>query len=61
MYFDKILVHGDRDIMPLLSDRVRIENTSAIIDELEEYVTYTGYVVDKKLKKHERLKKDQLQ
>jgi predicted glycosyltransferase len=54
MYFDKILVHGDRDIMPLLSDRVRIENTSEIIDELEEYITYTGYVVDKKLKKHER-------
>lgn len=54
MYYDKILVHGDKDIMPLLADRVRIENTASVISEIKDYITYTGYVVDKKLKKHSR-------
>ena len=52
MYYDEILVHGDKDIMPLLADRVRIENTASVISEIKDYITYTGYVVDKKLKKH---------
>ncbi len=53
-YVDKILIHGDPNILPLYSDRTRVANSKAIIEEIEEKITYTGYVCDKSIKTHSR-------
>ena len=53
-YADKILVHGDRDLLPLISDRTRHANSHQIIRDIDDIVTYTGYVCDEKQEKHKR-------
>lgn len=53
-YADKILIHGDPDILPLYSDRTRVANSKAIIDDIKDKIIYTGYVCDKSLKPHVR-------
>ena len=52
-YFEKILVHGDKGILPLMSDRVKMTNTAELVRELSHKIYYTGYVTDNRLMKHE--------
>jgi len=53
-YVDKILVHGDPEILPLYTDRRRQANTKAIIDDLSEMIHYTGYVCDESMPLHKK-------
>ena len=53
-YAEKVLVHGDPEYLPLLSDRVRMHNPSEVIEELDEKIIYTGYVCNDKMQKHQR-------
>mgnify|MGYP002621776854 CR=1 FL=1 len=53
-YVDKVLVHGDPDILPLSSDRTRYANPHQIIDQIKDQLVYTGYVCDDTIKKHEQ-------
>ena len=52
-FFEKVLVHGDDKILPLMADRVRITNTKELIDEIKDMIVYTGYVCDKSIPKHD--------
>lgn len=51
-YVDKILVHGDPEILPLVSDRMRHANSKQIIDDIKHKIIYTGYVCDNSLPEH---------
>ena len=53
-YAETVLVHGDPDYLPLFSDRVRMHNPSEIIEELDEKITYTGYVCNPNIKNHKK-------
>jgi len=53
-YVDKILVHGDPNILPLHSDRTKHTNSNYIINDIRHLISYTGYVCDNSLKQHER-------
>ena len=53
-YAEKILVHGDPEILPLQSDRTRFANSNDIIKDIEDKLIYTGYVSDDSLKPHSR-------
>jgi predicted glycosyltransferase len=53
-YAEKILVHGDPNILPLFSDRTVHSNSKAIIDDINSNLHYTGYVCDNSLPKHEK-------
>lgn len=53
-YVDKVLVHGDPKILPLLSDRTNHSNSVAIYNAIKDKIIYTGYVCDSSLKKHEK-------
>lgn len=53
-YADKILVHGDKDILPLVSDRIKLANGSQIVRDIESLITYTGYVCDEEQPKHNK-------
>ena len=45
-YADKILVHGDKELLPLISDRTRLANSVQIIKDIDSLIEYTGYVCD---------------
>ena len=51
-YVDKILVHGDPEILPLYSDRTVAGSSAQLIDDLKDQIVYTGYVCDDSLPKH---------
>ena len=51
-FFDEILVHGDKNILALSSDTIRIANSHDLMKEIKKKIYYTGYVCDKALKKH---------
>ena len=53
-YAEKILVHGDPNILPFQSDRTRHANSNSIIKDIEDKIVYTGYVCDSTQKAHER-------
>ena len=53
-YAEKILVHGDPDIMPLYSDRRRQANSVTIINDLSDKLHYTGYVCDESMPLHKK-------
>ena len=53
-YADKILVHGDKDILPLVSDRTRHAHSRQIIKMISHLIEYTGYVCDENQQKHNR-------
>ena len=53
-YADKILVHGDANILPLISDRTNHSNSKQIIDDIRSLIHYTGYVCDNSLPPHNR-------
>tara|TARA_B100001094_G_scaffold318612_1_gene362418 strand:+ start:767 stop:1885 length:1119 start_codon:yes stop_codon:yes gene_type:complete len=53
-YADALLVHGDEEILPLLSDRTRHANSKSIIDDIEDKIIYTGYVCDEDQPMHSR-------
>jgi predicted glycosyltransferase len=53
-YAEKVLVHGDPEIMPLYSDRRRQANSTAIIKDLSDKIHYTGYVCDESMPLHKR-------
>ena len=48
----KILVHGDKELLPLFSDRTNHSNSKQIIDDIKDLIIYTGYVCDDSIKKH---------
>jgi predicted glycosyltransferase len=49
-----VLVHGDPNILPLISDRTRHANSKQVIDFLKEKIVYTGYVCDESVPMHSR-------
>jgi predicted glycosyltransferase len=53
-YAEKILVHGDENIMPLYSDRTNHSSTNDIMNQIKDLIVYTGYVCDDNQKPHER-------
>ena len=53
-YAEKILVHGDEDLLPLISDRTRHANSHQIIKDIKDNIIYTGYVCDESQEKHKR-------
>lgn len=53
-YAEKILVHGDEDLLPLISDRTRHANSHQIIKNIKDNIIYTGYVCDESQEKHKR-------
>jgi len=53
-YVDKILVHGDPDILPLYSDRCKHSNPTKLINDIKDKIVYTGYVCDDSQKPHKR-------
>ena len=53
-YAEKVLVHGDPDIMPLYPDRRRQANGVAIMNDLSDKLFYTGYVCDESMPLHEK-------
>lgn len=54
VYAEKILIHGDENILPLYSDRVKHGSPTEVIDEIKDKIIYTGYVADNTQKPHER-------
>jgi len=54
-YAEKVLVHGDPDILPLISDRTNHSNSKQIIDDILPQVEYTGYVCDDTMGPHLRI------
>ena len=48
-YYEKFLIHGDPDILPLYSDRTRFANSKQVIDDIKDKIIYTGYVSDSQL------------
>jgi len=53
-YADCILVHGDKDILPLISDRTRQSNSVQIINDIKHMLKYTGYVCDESQPLHKQ-------
>ena len=53
-YTEKVLIHGDPNYLPLVSDRVRMNNPSEVIKHLEDKISYTGYVCNEKIKPHKK-------
>lgn len=53
-YADKILVHGDENILPLVSDRTRHAHSRQILKMISHLIEYTGYVCDEAQQKHKR-------
>ena len=53
-YVDKILVHGDPNILPLHSDKTKHTNSNSLIKDIKHLIKYTGYVCDDSLEPHER-------
>lgn len=53
-YVDKILVHGDPNILPLCSDRTKYSNPRQIIKNIESKIVYTGYVCNDTQNPHKR-------
>ena len=51
-YAEKVLVHGDPNILPLISDRTNHSNSKQIIDDIQGMIKYTGYVCDTSVQKH---------
>ena len=54
-YVEKILVHGDPNILPLISDRTNHSNSKQVIDDILPLVEYTGYVCDNTMGPHLRI------
>ena len=54
-YAEKVLIHGDPKYLPLVSDRVRMNNPSEVIKHLEDKIVYTGYVCNEKIKPHKKV------
>lgn len=53
-FFDAVLIHGDKDCLPLLPDIVNHYNPRVLLSELNPYLVYTGYVVNPDQKKHKK-------
>lgn len=53
-YTEKVLIHGDPNYLPLVSDRVRMNNPSEVIQHLSDKIIYTGYVCNEKIKPHKK-------
>lgn len=53
-YVEKILVHGDPEILQLFSDRTKHSNSNEIIKDIKNLIHYTGYVCDNQQKPHVR-------
>lgn len=53
-YAEALLVHGDKELLPLFTDRKRQANSVQVIDEIKDKIVYTGYVCDDSLPQHEQ-------
>jgi len=53
-YLDKILIHGDPKVLPLLPDSLAFCSPSLLNKEIENKIEYTGYVTNPEQGKHER-------
>ena len=51
-YAEALLVHGDKNILPLFTDRRRQANSVQVIKEISPKIIYTGYVCDDTLPPH---------
>ena len=49
-----MLIHGDPNYLPLVSDRVRMNNPSEVIQHLSDKIIYTGYVCNEKIKPYKK-------
>jgi len=45
-YYDTVLVHGDAAALPMYADTMAYANSETIVQELSEFLYYTGYVVN---------------
>ena len=53
-YAEAVLIHGDENYLPLISDRVRMNNPQQVIEDLKEKIIYTGYVCNPKIQIHKK-------
>lgn len=53
-YAEALLVHGDKELLPLFTDRKRQANSVQVIKEIEDKIVYTGYVCDDSMPMHNR-------
>lgn len=53
-YFDKILVHGDEKILPLVADTTQFCNKKDLIKDISNLIIYTGYVKNPEQKRHHK-------
>jgi predicted glycosyltransferase len=53
-YAEKVLIHGDEQILPLYSDRTKLGNSYEVIKNIKDLLIYTGYVCDDSQKAHKR-------
>ena len=53
-YAEAVLVHGDKELLPLLCDRVNHADTKQVLDGIRDKLIYTGYVCDDTMPLHER-------
>lgn len=51
-YAEAVLIHGDKNILPLYTDRRRQADTYTIIKDIEDKIIYTGYVCDDSMPEH---------
>jgi predicted glycosyltransferase len=49
-----VLVHGDGDYLPLMSDATRNYYWSELIEDIKDKIFYTGYVCNPDIKNHNR-------
>ena len=53
-YLDKVLIHGDPKVLPLLPDSLAFCDPASLNKEIEDKIEYTGYVVNPNQGRHER-------
>jgi len=53
-YLDKVLVHGDPKVLPIICDAISHYKIDHLLKELESKIVYTGYVVNPNIRKHKR-------
>ena len=53
-YAEALLVHGDKELLPLFTDRKRQANSYQVIEEIKDKIVYTGYVCDDTMQMHDK-------
>lgn len=50
----KILIHGDENYLPLMSDEIQHYYWSDLLSDIKDRILYTGYVCNPNINKHKR-------